>query len=266
MRSYKKLPKKPGGASRKNAILFRTAALVLAAAGVFLICRTGYRYLCRSELFRVSTVNITGCQRLSQEEIRDIAKVNIRSNVLGIDVSDIGRKLEKHPWVKQAILRKELPDKLNIQIIEKQPVALLQDAGLYYVDSDATVMTKVKPAENVDFPVITGAKRQDLINGSENLQGLKKILRLLPTKKRVEDTLPARNISEIHLDPARGLILYTVDGHFCIRMGTGDVEKKFQRLEMVLFDLYKKQAYNSVSYIDCDSYPNRILVREKVKS
>ncbi|MDP2798941.1 MAG: cell division protein FtsQ/DivIB, partial [Deltaproteobacteria bacterium] len=185
-------------------------------------------------------------------------------NILAIDADKIGRTLETHPWVKQAIVRKELPDRLYIRIVEKQPVAILQDNGLYYVDKEGVIIARTNLAENMDYPIITGLKKGELLSDSEKVVHLRELLPLLYAQKNVEDVLPARNISEIHIDPGMGLVLYTVDGHFPIRLGMGDIVKKFRRLEMVLYDLYLKEAYNSVSYVDCEYYNGKIMIRKTI--
>jgi len=265
VRSYKKIPQRADSRRKRRMILLFGLALLLSlsAGGIFLT-RTCWHWMYQSSLFRINSVHITGCQRISKEEIRKLANVDIHSNILAIDVDKIGRALETHPWVKQAIVRKELPDRLYIRIVEKQPVAILQDNGLYYVDKEGVIIARTNLAENMDYPIITGLKKGELLSDSEKVVHLRELLPLLYAQKNVEDVLPARNISEIHIDPGMGLVLYTVDGHFPIRLGMGDIVKKFRRLEMVLYDLYLKEAYNSVSYVDCEYYNGKIMIRKTI--
>lgn len=264
VRTYKKLPQATGKSHKKRMILLGLALLVFSLTGIIFLARTGCRWLYQSAFFRINSVHIVGCQYVSKEDIRELANVDIHSNLLAIDVKKIGQTLEAHPWVKQAVVRRELPDGLYIRIVEKQPVAMLQDNGLYYVDKEGTIITRTSLAADMDYPIITGVRKEELLSNSEKAGHLRKLLSLLHAKKNVEDVLPARNISEIHLDPEMGLVLYTVDGRFPIRLGTGDIEKKVRRLERVLYDLYRKEAYNSVSYVDCEYYNGRIMVRKAV--
>lgn len=265
VRSYKRMPQRADSRRKRRIILLSGLALLLSlsAGGIFLT-RTCCRWMYQSSLFRINSVHITGCQRISKEEIRNLANVDIHSNILAIDADKIGRTLETHPWVKQAIVRKELPDRLYIRIVEKQPVALLQDNGLYYVDKEGVIIARTNLAENMDYPIITGLKKGDLLSDPEKVGHLRELLPLLYAQKNVEDVLPARNISEIHIDPRMGLVLHTVDGRFPIRMGMGDMTKKFRRLEIVLYDLYLKEAYNSVSYVDCEYYNGKIMIRKTI--
>lgn len=261
VRSYKRLPRSREN-RRKSMVLLGLGLTIILFSGTVFLSHVCYRWLCQSDFFQLSSVHITGCQRVSKEEVRELANIDIHSNILAINVGRVGQTLEMHPWVKQAIVRRELPDRLYIRIVEKKPVAILQDDRLYYVDQDATIIARTSLAEDVDYPVITGLKKEELVTGSEPVRSLQKLLPLLYTKKKVEDVLPARNVSEIHVDPERGLILHTVDGRFPIRLGTEDIEKKIKCLEMTLYDLYRKEAYNSISYVDCDYYKGKIMVRK----
>lgn len=264
MQTYKKLPRRTGKRHKKRTILLGLALLTFLSAGIVSLTRNGYRWLYQSNFFRINSVHISGCQRVSKEEIRELANVDIHSNMLAIDVDNIGRTLELHPWVNQAIVRKELPDRLYIHIVEKEPVAVLQDRGLYYVDKEGIIIAKTSLAEDMDYPIITGLRKEELVSDPEKIAPLRELLPLLYTKNKVEDVLPARNISEIHLDPKKGLVLHTVDGLFPIRLGMGDIGKKFRCLEMVLYDLYRKKDYDLASYVDCDYYGGRIMVRKTV--
>ena len=69
--------------------------------------------------------------------------------------------LASNPWIEGAAIRKELPDRLMVEVHERSPVALLrQEEGLFYVDKTGFVMEPYDPAGPVDLPcsVSPGAK------------------------------------------------------------------------------------------------------------
>ncbi len=265
VRTYKRPPKRPGAGRTRRLVLLGLVLVAGLSCCAVLCSRKCYRFLCRSGLFRVEDIQITGCQHVARDEVCRLAGIDMRSNILGLDAAAIGRALESHPWVREATVRKELPGTLHICVVERQPVAILEDNGLYYVDKDAVIIARTDLSQNVDYPMITGVEKDGFSSAPEKTAELRKLLAMLPSKKRVDDVLPARNISEIHVDPNAGLVLYTVDGHFPIRLGTAEVATKFKRLELVLYDLYRKQTYGSVDYVDCDWYRGKILVRKRVR-
>lgn len=263
VRTYRKTAK-PDGDRKRRILLVALFTIASLSVGLVYIATKCYQHVCRSDFFRINSIQVTGCRHISREDVLKLANIDIHSNLFDLDAETIGRALERHPWVKQAIVRKELPDRLFIRIVEKRPLAVLEDNGLYYVDIDAEIIGKARPTEEIDYPVVTGFGRHDSCIGSQRIIELRQVLHFLSAKNKADDILPAINISEIHVDKDSGLVLYTVDGRFPIKLGTGNIEEKFKGLEKVLNDLYRRQIYQSVGVIDCDSYSGRVLVRRNL--
>lgn len=67
-------------------------------------------------------------------------------NVLLLSLSDIGTRMEGHPWIEGVELRKELPSGLVIRVVERRPQALLrQHDGLYLIDAGGSVIAPFEP-------------------------------------------------------------------------------------------------------------------------
>lgn len=91
-----------------------------------------------------------------------------RDNVLEIFVRDHGRsvllipldarrkQIESLPWVERAVVRRALPNRLQVEIVERTPIAFLRDAGdLALIDVHGVILDR--PVEgNFHFPVVTG--------------------------------------------------------------------------------------------------------------
>ncbi|MFH1147027.1 MAG: FtsQ-type POTRA domain-containing protein [Pseudomonadota bacterium] len=261
VKSYRKRSR-PHDDRKRRIILAALVTIVFLSAGLVCVAMKCYRRLCRSDFFRISSIEVVGCRHVSREEVLKLANIEIHSNLFDLNAEAAGRALEAHPWVKRVTVRKDLPDKLFIRIEEKRPLAVLEDNGLYYLDIDAEIMGKARPTEEIDYPVVTGFERHECLSESERTKELRQVLRFLGTKNKTDDILPAINVSEIHMDKNSGPVLYTVDGRFPIKLGKGNIEKKFRCLEKVLNDLYRKQIYQLVGVIDCASYSGRVLVRK----
>ncbi len=66
------------------------------------------------------------------------------------------RQLEAIPWVEQAIVRRALPNRLQVEIVERTPVAFLrQGSELALVDGLGVILERPVKA-NFHFPVVTG--------------------------------------------------------------------------------------------------------------
>lgn len=108
----------------------------------------------------VRAVRVEGQQLLSPQSIVAQAAIDPKQLIMAIDLSEIKTRLESHPQIAQAQVTRTLPDRIEIQVSERQPAALWQhDARQIWLDKegvqlDASQLTAAQKARH--FPVITG--------------------------------------------------------------------------------------------------------------
>ncbi len=220
--------------------------------------------------FRIHEVKISGCVITSPNELRKFADISYELNMLTLDPGRIKRKLLEHPWIAKAALRRIWPDRLAVTVTEYHPVAIVsggagEEDGLRYMDSKGTIFARVRPGQDLDFPVITGLDSVAAeVDRKEMLAAVSQFLRLA---SRNNPNLPAQNVSEINIDQDGGLILYLVEQPFPIIFGKGEVRRKFTQLREVLEELYRKKRgkamIENVAYIRMDYQENKVLVAKK---
>ena len=107
--------------------------------------------------FRVRSVDVTGVQRMDSRPVFQIALDQKSMAMPLVDVATIRQKLLGYGWVKDARVSRRLPDTLVIDIVERQPAALWQDANkLSLIDSEGVVLDKVKVSDMPDLPLLVG--------------------------------------------------------------------------------------------------------------
>ncbi|MGO9941355.1 MAG: cell division protein FtsQ/DivIB [Rhodoblastus sp.] len=79
--------------------------------------------------FGVDAVTIAGQIELGEAQILQVAGVNPLQSLLFLDVDDMRQKLLALPLVKNVSVRKLFPDRLVIEVVERQPYALWQKDG-----------------------------------------------------------------------------------------------------------------------------------------
>ena len=152
--------------------------------------------------FRVDHIKIRGVGTLvHEEEIRDWLGLGEGQSLWRVYPREIARRLESHPMIRAASARRVFPNTLEIRVRERKPAAISVLNGLYYVDRRGEFFGPLGGRHDRDFPVFTGLR-----DGSDGQQRwtLRRALRLLRrgfVRQGVE-------VSEMHLDPERGLVLY----------------------------------------------------------
>jgi cell division septal protein FtsQ len=104
--------------------LTRTAILaalaLLAAWGV----QRAHGWLVTTESLMVTRLEVVGTQYADAESVRSLAHSALRRNMLALDLDRIVEDVRRHPWVASAVVQRQLPDTLVIEVKERTPCAL----------------------------------------------------------------------------------------------------------------------------------------------
>jgi len=230
----------------------------LSVAGVTFLFLSLYLFLRGAPFLRLKEVEIEGNRRVPTDEILAIAEVEDKPNILSLDIKALNRRLEGHPWIEGSTIKRIFPDGIRIVIQERKPMALIHLGRLYYVDVNGEIFHEASGRERAAYPIVTGIRREDVENKERKAYMLlQKALQLLKMTQG-NKILPYRSISQVHLDRAVGLLLYTTKKGTEIRLGFGDFERKLQRLSKIWPAIRSME----LCFIDC-TVPKRIIVGQK---
>ena len=79
---------------------------------------------------RIGDILVAGRQRTNPVEISQILEPYYGQNTLSVDISAIQQRLQSLPWVREATVSRQLPDRLTTRLAEHRPVALWQPTTL----------------------------------------------------------------------------------------------------------------------------------------
>ena len=218
------------------AALARKAAIVGVLAFAFYSGMVLYRAVVTSPTLEVSVVEVTGNLRISEEEIVELAGISRDGNILTLDLAAVERSLKTHPFIKEVIIRKKLPDTVQIEIKEREPVALVMLSKLHIMDSSGGLIKSYRVADALDLPIITGGEHliRETVQGARMSAEVVALLKVLGEARSTGGAINGSTVSEIHVDPVYGLTLYTLDGGVRIELGTGGYSTKLGNLERVI--------------------------------
>jgi cell division protein FtsQ len=260
-----KNPKGPRHSFMQQHKLLIRAMIFLVLVPCFVFsAKLVYHRLCECDFFQITAVKIDGNRMTSKEQIAALSRVDIHSNLLAINPDQVRSLLESHPWIAKAEVVRNWPNRLLINLKEKNPVALLnRETGLFYLDNRGRIIAAARPPQELDLPVITGLENYPFTTtqAPQIPEPLLDVLDLLKLANRNNPILPQQNISEIHIAATGELILYLLDRPFPIYLGKdGEISTRYYRLVKVLKDLYKTREFSEVSYIRLDYQRDTILV------
>jgi hypothetical protein len=133
-------------------------------------------------------------------------------------------------------VRRELPDRVVLQVHEQKPVAILALAdeapGLYYLAANGRIFAPVASGDARDLPFVTGLTRRDL--GGGDAFGPRAVRRALSLLRRAGRYPQVGIVSELHVERTQGLVLMPVRPTLPIEIGWGDYDEKLARVAEVL--------------------------------
>ncbi|RYE03965.1 MAG: FtsQ-type POTRA domain-containing protein [Sphingomonadales bacterium] len=125
---------------------------------------------------RVDEVVPQGLKRMNKMAVYDAALDQSSRAMPLVDLELIRERLLKYPWIEDARVSRRLPNKLVIDIVEREPAAIWQNHGqLMLIDAKGVALEPVKREAMPDLPLIIG----EGANAQE------------PARRQLLDTAPA---------------------------------------------------------------------------
>jgi cell division protein FtsQ len=252
----------PGEARRRvlrGVALALPAVLAVAALGgaVWATWRIGVA----GELLRIGAVRFEGLARVSETELRELSPVREGDHLFLSDLEGAEAALRRHPWIASVEVRRAFPPALVVSVQERRAAALVDLGGLYLVDDRGQIFKRAAPGDGLDLPLLTGIGREDWVSRRDEVEPvLAGALALLDrwSERGLGRRAP---VSEIHVDPDYGVTVYAGDDGMEVRLGTGDLPQKLERLDRVLLALDAGKQRAEVVHLDNRRRPDWVAVR-----
>jgi len=215
-------------------VLLSVAVGVAAVAAAFF---TG-KFLLYSPhvlLTKPEQIEVLGAHNVPREAIAGLFSDDYGRSVLQVPLERRRRTVEELPWVEQAGVRRILPDRIRVEIVERTPVALLRNGSdLGLIDAHGVILDRPEGQE-FSFAIVTGI--------SENLPRSEREARMRIYQEFLNDVDQVKpgfseRVSEVDLSNPKDLVTVmsglagsgsdpqAVTVHF----GQGDFTNKFRML------------------------------------
>lgn len=107
--------------------------------------------------FVVERIDVMGEGRLNEADVRKALGVNPGDFLFELDVKDAQERVQSLSWVHKAMVRRLWPNRIVVQIIERQPYALWQNGGaLHLVDRSGEVIWDADPLKFPHLRLVVG--------------------------------------------------------------------------------------------------------------
>lgn len=199
-------PRAPSPPGRVRwALRLGGAALTLVAAvsGATVVGRT----VVRARPLQVHGIEVRGLSRTGRDTLMQAAGLRLHRPLLTIDLPASVRAIEALPWVQHATVRRQLPDRLRVEVQEHVAKAAAMVGELWLVNPAGEPFKRFTSDDALVLPVITGVHAQPSAEKALHQQPavvgrLQDGLALLDALLEVRDDL--YNVDELHFDADLG--------------------------------------------------------------
>jgi cell division protein FtsQ len=220
-----------------------------------------YLYVSQSDYFAVKKVIISGLNKISREDILRVAGLDGPVNIWLFDSDQAEADLAGLSWLDEVRVSKTMPETVTIEVMEHRPKLLVSLGRLYFLDDKGSLFKELEPGENPNLVIVSGFTEDELLSRTPGVRAaLAEVFGLVDVLAPRHDELKLDQISEINYDPVRGLTLFARRGRMEVKVGFGDYEEKFRRLNRVEAHLKQHGQFEGLVYINLEASP-RVIVR-----
>jgi len=241
-------------------VVFALGVCVLLMVLLSAALAQSYYALLDAPWLRVDEIQIVGLKHLDRKEVLNALGVPRQACILNLKLAELAKKTESLPWARSTVVRVDLPARLVVELIEREPVAIVYADDFYLLDAEGKLFLKATLEQYPKLLLVTGFSGMNLKQGSylppEPLEPFK---RLVESLTKSQNWMPLNQISECRWHKDEGYILYTTQKAIPIELGWEYYEQKLDRLQRILAVLAERQVLDVVTRIDLD-YPSRAYV------
>lgn len=212
-----------------------------------------------SPFFHIKEINIINNKSLNKEEILKQSKVRTNTNIFKFKISDIEDNLKTNTFIKSANVKRELPNTLNINVVEREKIILFQYISMYLVVDEEGFIMEHLDSKDEKLPIVTGFNT-NFTDVSENIFSQEQNRNLKVFIKEGKNLHLLENIDEIEKDFSNDVNIKLKNGIF-VAFGTlNNVKYKLGLLKEILEDVEKREIKASKIIMNKGNHP--ILIKD----
>jgi cell division protein FtsQ len=241
-----------------SEIKYKTAGVLVLIA--IAICLVFGANAWKSSL-RINQIKIDGNRIVGANEILQLTQVQMNALLYKVDLTAIQRNVMSHHYIKDAVVERNLPNSIHIQVVERVPIAIVNRPETMYLDENGMVLPRSISHRLFDLPMISGISASEplalgsIIKQSDVIEALQ----LLATMKTMNRPM-YHNISEVQVRNGGDIVVYSTECGVPIIFGRDEMPSKLVRLETFWNNVVRTRGTQSLQYIDL-RYQDQIVVR-----
>ena len=219
--------------NKKIELLINHRGLMAYSILIAILTIASFQWANYRKIFELGELSISGENFLAKSEYNEIiGSIDVKS-IKDFDIEDLSERLELNPFVKAVRVSKHYPGAIKIEIVERKPIAIINNKVQLMIDDNAIVLPNNTTIENSLIPVLSG------FNPATDLYPLGQITYSIKVKEAIEILVYIKNnfndfydeISELTINKDDEYEIILSEEPTRVILGKNNISKKIKILK-----------------------------------
>jgi cell division protein FtsQ len=210
-------------------------------------------------------IKISGNSIVSEDEFYSQLEILEGIELEEINLREVSLLLESNPYVKAVRVSRQYPSTLSIEIVEREPVAILNIDPILMLDREGVVLPDQGKSHDFIIPCLSGFNPAKELYPAGHQTISVKVKETMELITKIVDTYPSlySNISEVTLNANDEYVIILADYPTKVILGNIDIWSKIEILGKFKNSLQNKRQLSDYTYLDL-RYTNQVIAKERV--
>jgi cell division protein FtsQ len=214
---------------------------------LFILCIFTAFFLA-SSFFQIKFIAVNGNNNVTREEIIKLSSIYYGENIFRINKRNSMKNIFQNPYVKMIKIKRGIPNRVVIDIIEREIMAYVPYVGSYLNIDEEGMILEINPAiKHPDLPVVRGLKFETFKVGEFlNIENKEQFATTTQLIKEIKNAGILNLISEIDVGDLSNIRMKIKDG---INANLGDADNmsyKINFAKSIIEDVKKQNLKGTI--------------------
>ena len=241
--------------------LFLSSIMVLAYA--VLIGVASWWSLASNNLI-LEEICISNTKIIEKNEFYDLTRGFVGEPLEDVSISSVSKLIEKHPYIEAARVSKWYPSKMKIELIEREPIAILNVEPMILLDKNSFVLPNKIMKSNFNLPILNNFNTNPNLYPSGCKVLSENVENSIHWLQRIKIEYPSLygDISEMKMTSDNHMNIILSEYPTRIFLGKDQIWGKIEILRKFETELSPKKL-SDFKYIDM-RYDNQVITKNKI--
>lgn len=163
-----------------------------------------------SPIFNIKHIEITGNKQITKEELKSLSGVKLEDNIFKVQNIKVSNNIKQNAYISEAQVYKVLPNKIKIEVIEREATYMLEYGNGYVYINKQGYMLEISSIKK-ELPILIGTStpKEDYKDGNRlNEEDLIKLQTVIKIMNVAQTNEIANLITKIDVSNCNNYTLY----------------------------------------------------------